>query len=56
MGLFVPIYGNYADEYVHFSLVSCIGNTLLGENYLTRAKLPGEGAEQCTFLPACPAK
>ena len=39
---------------MHFLAVSCKRNTLLGENYLTRATLPGESAliRPCNFHPS----
>lgn len=37
---------------MHFSVVSCIGNTLLNKNYLTRATLPRKNAEKYAYSSA----
>ena len=50
MGSFGWTDGNCTDEQVHHSVVSCMGNTLLYVNYLTRATLPRENAEKCAIL------
>ena len=49
MGSFGYTDGNCVDEYVLFSAVSCIVDTLFGENYLTRATQRRENAEKCTY-------
>ena len=43
---------------MHFSAVSCVGNTLLAENYLIRATLPRENSEKMRLftvdaMPVC---
>lgn len=41
--------GNCADEEMHLLEVSCIGNPLLGKNYLRRATLPPRKCPQKTL-------